>query len=156
MQRVDFASQRLIHPAARLQAQSDALAALALRLVRAARNAHRDWQRAPAAFAKELGRRLCQPLPQRLAVDRARERWLRSADRRVAVLDAKLVALQRGLRHLGPQAVLERGYSIVTTAEGDTVQDVAQLALGDHVRMQFARGRARAEIEERDTRDLVD
>src|SRR5207244_9955209 len=38
MQRVDFASQRLIHPTARLQAQSDALAALALPLVRAARN----------------------------------------------------------------------------------------------------------------------
>jgi len=103
MQRLDLASRRLVHPAARLAQQREALRRDALR-----------WQRAAAA--------------------------------RIAALAHRVTGAERGLRHLGPQAVLERGYSIVTTGAGAIVQDVAQLAVGDAVELSFARGNAGAKV----------
>jgi exodeoxyribonuclease VII large subunit len=48
--------------------------------------------------------------------------------------------------HLNPQGVLDRGYSIVTTADGAVVQDSAELAAGDDVHLRFARGEAGAKV----------
>jgi hypothetical protein len=58
-------------------------------------------------------------------------------------------ALQRALVHLNPNAVLERGYAIVTTAEGNIVYDAATLNVGDDVEVAFARGTAGANIRRR-------
>lgn len=103
MQRLDLASRRLIHPAARLAQQSEAL-------------------------------------------QRAASRWQRAVAARIAALAHRVIGAERGLRHLGPQAVLERGYSIVTTGAGAIVQDVAQLTVGDAVELRFARGNAGAKV----------
>lgn len=103
MQRLDLASRRLVHPAARLAQQSEALHRAAAR-----------WQRAVAA--------------------------------RTAALAQRVTGAERGLRHLGPQGVLERGYSIVTTGTGAIVQDVAQLTVGDALELRFARGNAGAKV----------
>jgi exodeoxyribonuclease VII large subunit len=47
---------------------------------------------------------------------------------------------------LNPQAVQERGYAIVTAADGAIVNDSAQLSVGDDVTLAFARGGAQAKI----------
>jgi len=52
------------------------------------------------------------------------------------------------LGHLDPRQVLERGYSIVTTVDGRIVRAAAQLARGDSLRLEFARGRARAHVDD--------
>ncbi len=49
-----------------------------------------------------------------------------------------------------PQSVLERGYAIVTTADGAIVDDASRLAVGDEVALAFARGSAGAKITRRD------
>jgi exonuclease VII large subunit len=46
--------------------------------------------------------------------------------------------------------VLERGYAIVTNAEGSIVYDAATLDIGDDVALAFARGDAGARITRRD------
>ena len=53
------------------------------------------------------------------------------------------------LAHLNPQAVLERGYAIVTTADGAIVDTSARLAVGDDIALEFARGTAGAKITRR-------
>jgi exodeoxyribonuclease VII large subunit len=146
MQRLDGASRRLVHPAERLAAQRQRLGSLAFRLTRAAGTAQERRQRGLAASGQALVHLLRAPLSERAALDRARERWQRSADDAVAVLAQRLAALDLGLRHLSPQGVLERGYSIVTTAAGAIVQDVAQTAVGQALALRFARGGADAHV----------
>ena len=62
---------------------------------------------------------------------------------------AQIAALGRSLAHLNPQAVLERGYAIVTTADGAIVHDAERLAIGEDVGLAFARGTAGARITRR-------
>jgi exodeoxyribonuclease VII large subunit len=58
-----------------------------------------------------------------------------------------LARLAAQLQALDPQLVLERGYSIVVTAEGEIVRDARQLHAGDDVTLAFSRGEASARIE---------
>ena len=55
-------------------------------------------------------------------------------------------AAQR-LQAYSPVAVLERGYAIVTTLNGVIVRDSSQVADGDTLDVQLARGRLRAKKE---------
>ena len=146
MQRVDLVSRRLVHPAARLRTQSLALSALAPRLVRAAASALRQRKRELAIQGDHLLRQLRAPLPQRASLGNALERWRRGATDRIAAIDRRLLALDAGLRHLNPQGVLDRGYSIVTTTAGGVVQDAASLSPGDALNLRFARGEASAQV----------
>ena len=57
-----------------------------------------------------------------------------------------MTALAGNLAHLNPQAVLERGYAIVTGADGAIVQDAAALSAGEDVDIAFARGKAAATV----------
>jgi len=95
-------------------------------------------------------RRLVHPATrlaqQREALERVSARWQRAASARVTALEQRVTGFERALKHLGPQAVLERGYSIVTTAAGTIVQDATQLAVGDTVELSFARGGAGAKV----------
>ena len=61
-------------------------------------------------------------------------------------LETRVTVLARGLAHLNPQAVLGRGYAIVTARGGEIVEDAARLAIGDDVELAFARGTAGATI----------
>jgi exodeoxyribonuclease VII large subunit len=57
---------------------------------------------------------------------------------------AFVARLQAHLHHLDPRQVLERGYAIVSTAQGQIVRSSAQVRPGDAVAMEFAQGRADA------------
>jgi exodeoxyribonuclease VII large subunit len=146
MQRLDGVSRRLVHPAERLAAQHTRLSTLALRLSRAAGSAQTLLQQQLAVSGQTLARLLRAPPGGRAAAERARERWQRAAGDHVGGLAQRLAALESALRHLNPQGVLERGYSIVTTVAGVIVQDAAQTSVGDALRLRFARGTAAARV----------
>src|SRR4029453_13454218 len=128
-QRLDHASRRLIHPAARLAQQRDRAAMLARRLARTSRQALAAHQRDAASLLAEWRRR-------------GRDTIVRPA--------ARLESLAQNLAHLNPQAVLERGYAIVTAGPGAIVQSSMQIAPGDDVTLTLARGRAGATITTRE------
>ena len=146
MQRLDGAARRLVHPAARIAAQRERLGSLALRLTRAAAAGQVLRRRELARCGQSLTRLLHAPLVQRAALARAHERWQRSGAGRAATLGQRLAALASGLRHLSPEGVLERGYSIVTTEAGTIVQDASQITAGDDIALRFARGVAAARV----------
>jgi exodeoxyribonuclease VII large subunit len=73
----------------------------------------------------------------------------RAAATRLERSHARIAALEMSLAHLSPQAVLERGYAIVTTADGAIVDTSARLAVGDDIALEFARGTADAKITRR-------
>ena len=142
MQRVDLVSRRLVHPAQRLAEQHVALANRAHRLRRAADAQLRERERELVAQSQRLLRLLRAPPAQATSLVRAGERFSRGGRERLATLAQRLVTLDAGMRHLNPQGVLERGYSIATTAAGAIVHDAAEIAPGDALQLRFARGAA--------------
>jgi exodeoxyribonuclease VII large subunit len=75
----------------------------------------------------------------------------RHAPETLARRAARLEALAQSLAHLNPEAVLTRGYAIVTMRDGAIVHDAAQIAPSDEVALTLARGRALATITRSDS-----
>jgi exodeoxyribonuclease VII large subunit len=146
MQRFDAASRRLVHPSARIRAQRERVEALALRLARAATAGQVRRASELMLSGQALLRLLRAPLRQHAELGQGRGRLERAASARVTRIAQRLAELEQGLRHLGPQSVLDRGYSIVTTASGAIVKDVAQTAVGQPLTLRFAQGSADAEV----------
>lgn len=63
----------------------------------------------------------------RQRMDELQARLFKDQAHRMQLLHSHLVNLQRRLVNLGPQAVLQRGYAIVRTAEGKLVSRVGQV-----------------------------
>ena len=145
-QRLDHASRRLVHPAARLREQHERTRALAARLERAMTHRLSTRRDTVVALQARLARETRAPLPQAARLDAAARLWRRAGQDELARRGASLDRAVRALAHLNPRAVLERGYAIVTTGNGDVVQDAAQVARGDAVALAFARGGASATI----------
>ena len=70
----------------------------------------------------------------------------RAGRQRLVHASGTLERLQDALELLNPGAVLERGYAIVTAADGTIVSDANRLAPGDDVALRFARGHATATV----------
>jgi exodeoxyribonuclease VII large subunit len=113
--------------------------------------------RAARASVREITRGLEQLAPRR-RLDVLRERFT-AAHRRLAlgmraVLERRrsLVAGSAGrLDSLSPLAVLDRGYALVwRDRDGRLVRDAAELARGERLRLRFARGEARATVDDDD------
>jgi exodeoxyribonuclease VII large subunit len=149
VQRLDAAARRLVHPAARIAQESLRLKEIAGRVARAWRAQSALHRAAAATLQGRLLRELGAPLPQVLRVERARAAWQRSVKDHGARMAQRLAALAQNLAHLNPQGVLERGYAIVTLADGTIVQDVRQVQDEDAVALTFARGAADANITRR-------
>ena len=145
-QALDLYAHRLLHPAEQIARQRQLLDHLAHRLSGAlAQNCARRRQALGAA-----GQRLLLARPQ---TERAARRLDALAHRLAAAarktLDARrngLARLAAGLDHLNPQAVLERGYSIVTDAHGAIVRDSRVLEPNTRIAVCFHRGRAEANV----------
>jgi exodeoxyribonuclease VII large subunit len=147
IQRVDLAAKGLVHPRARLDAQRERLGVLGLRLAASARRSHADAVTVSGSLGARLAREAGRPLPQRQALDAASGRWLRAGRALHDESSRRVAALAQGLALLNPAAVLERGYAIVTAADGRIVQDATTLARGDRIGIALARGRADATVE---------
>jgi exodeoxyribonuclease VII large subunit len=149
-QRVDLAARGLVHPRARLDAQRDRLGEMAVRLATSARRAHERAGDASASLATRFARELGRPPAQAQRLALAADRWRRGLRRGHDAAEQRVAGLAQSLAHLNPSAVLERGYAIVTAADGRIVQDAATLARGDRVDVALARGRVGAVVEDID------
>jgi len=147
MLHVDHLARRLVHPDARLRAQSEMLGQFRLRLGQAASriSSERRWevvrlmQRAQAGLPntdKLLATSLQLVARLRAATHATLERAGSACARRIA-----------NLSHLDPAAVLERGYSDVRDGSGRIVLRGANLAAGDLLDITFAEGGADARVE---------
>jgi exodeoxyribonuclease VII large subunit len=146
MQRLDILSRRLVHPGARIRNQLGELRHLATRLSAASARVLEDhaWR------LREAGLRLtaCAPAVAELrssCVELAR-RLRGAARRRLEAATALAARLDAHLKHLNPQSVLERGYSITHDPRGIVVRDAGQLAVGDELRTTFSKGWAEATV----------
>jgi exodeoxyribonuclease VII large subunit len=82
-------------------------------------------------------------------VDEFSERAVRAVTTHVRSLRQQLRGGAERLQALSPLAVLERGYSIARRVDdGTVVRDAAALVVGDRLRVTFARGSARARVED--------
>ncbi len=146
MQQVDGLSRRLVHPASRLARQERDTHGLAARLGRAMRHRLAMASSTTSALAHRYGWQSRQPLPHAARLARARDALQRAARAIAERAQVRIAALGQNLAHLNPQAVLERGYAIATTADGAIVQDANELAVGDALALAFARGSADAKV----------
>ena len=146
MQRVDGLARRLTHPSARLDARRLELAAQAARLSRGFGHALELSAQATASLRHRYTVVVRTPLPQVAATRAAAATLARAGRAGVGRVETRVAALAQNLAHLSPQAVLDRGYAIVTRPDGRVVQDASALAPGDAVRLALARGAAAATI----------
>jgi exodeoxyribonuclease VII large subunit len=153
LQRLDYLSRRLTHPGERIQMQLAELGHLARRFVRCMRHELDSdaWR------TRDLGQRLVAAAPdltQFAAANADLARRLRHAgQRRLEIAAVAVSAAGAHLKHLSPQHVLDRGYSITETAAGAIVRDGSKLAPGEEVRLIFAKGWAGAEVKRRGNRE---
>ena len=75
------------------------------------------------------------------------------ASRALAAKGQLLERLLVQLEERSPLRLLERGYAICYDAAGNVVQAANQVALGDRIRVQLARGRLGAEVREREAEE---
>ena len=145
-QALDLLALRLVHPAEQIARQRRQLDHLAHRLGGAlAQTCARRRQTLGA-----LGQRLTVARPQ---TERAARRLDALAHRLDAAghqaLDERRANLARfaaALAHLNPQAVLERGYSLVTDEHGVIVRDSRTLEPNARIAVCFRHGRAEATV----------
>ena len=145
-QRLDLAARGLVHPKARLGVQRDRIGGLVVRLAAASRRAHEAAAVATDALAARLARELGRPMPQAQRLASAAGAFHRAGRDRQDRLATRVASLARSLEHLNPSAVLDRGYAIVTAADGRIVHDSASLARGDDVAITLAHGEVGATV----------
>jgi len=147
MQRVDYLGKRLVHPGERIGMRIDQLSQLGARL----RQAQRSQAQTLLLRLSVLRSELVSSRPDLTGL-RARYRdfasRLSNAGRgHFEMRRQRLEALAAHLGHLNPQAVLSRGYSIVTRGDGVIVRDADELEIGAPVDLTLARGHASARVE---------
>ena len=152
-QRLDTATRhlRLLHPAAALQRQGQALGSLGRRL-EAAMAAHLDLSRrrlAPAGLrlrAASPGRGLAG---RRLALVGLRRRLGLAVGRALEHRREGLAVAAQGLDARSPLATLARGYALVTrAADGAILRDAAAVAPGERIQARLARGALVCRVED--------
>jgi exodeoxyribonuclease VII large subunit len=146
MQRLDYLSRRLVHPGERIRNQLAELRHLATRLTGAWERQLEDcgWR------LREAGLRLAACTPgvaefHRSCAELAR-RLREGARRRLEAVTMLTGRLDAHLKHLNPQSVLERGYSITEDRQGCIVRDAARLTAGEELRITFSKGWAEADV----------
>ena len=146
MQRIDILGRRLVHPGERLGRMRAETAHLATRLDVGLRqrigSRFSDLQRLQARFA------LCRPDLRHAQrdLDEIAGRLRASASTGLSRQANRVAQLAASLDHLSPQAVLQRGYSLVRKTDGSIVRDAAQLTVAEPVQLTFGTGAAEAQV----------
>ncbi len=124
MQRLDMLQRRLVHPAQRLQQQTQNL--------------------------DHLQQRLYMARPNLVKLDIEQTEWNRrlqnAVQRMLETREVRLHSLRQHLAHLDPQQVLARGYSMVRDAHGAIVVDSAAVSMGTRLDITLAKGWVQAEV----------
>jgi len=74
------------------------------------------------------------------------------AERLLRVKRERLERLRVQLEERSPLRVLERGYAIAYDAAGNVVRSADQVAVGDELSLQFARGRLTTEVKRKEAK----
>lgn len=123
-----------------------AVAGAAHRLGAAARRRLAELRMTVDAASGRLRHPAARVAEMRQRADRASLQLERAIRGRVAAPLRRLGELAAALDALSPLAVLERGYSLATTADGRLLRDAAGLARGQRVEIRFHRGRIGADV----------
>jgi len=149
MQRVDHLARRLVHPGERLIRQREHIVRMDKQLMRALQAQLQGYQwRIDRLNIRMNGGRpdLAELNKRQLAY---RQRLHLAMRRMLEKTDSKLSSLKSHLSHLNPDAVLDRGYSIVTKRDGGIVRSTDQLAIDEDVTMRFSNGQATGRVTEK-------
>ncbi len=132
-----------------MQACYDAVDSLAERMRRALRASLERMRSNVRLFASSSAFRLLERKVQseRQTLDLTHERALRAARERLRSERTNLDTLSAKLNALGPSAVLERGYAILTDSAGKTVTGVSTLKPKDRIEITMRDGTAEANVE---------
>ena len=147
-ERLRWLSRRLRHPGARLRDQAQRLDELDARLRTVLRQRLREAESRLANAHTRLGAR------NPLATLTDRERFLGQLQRRLqsairaslSARQSRLAACARLLDSVSPLATLDRGYAIVSSPEGEVIQDAATVVRGTRIRARLARGTLECEV----------
>ncbi len=139
-QGVDYLGRRLVDPSERLRIECRHLEQLASRLAHAADRGLSGRRWALIDFRRRLAAACLDPQRCWSGLAHLRMRLQAAASRNVQARHAGLGALGARLDAMNPQAVLSRGYAIVTDARGRIVSDAAAVAAGDALTLRLARG----------------
>jgi exodeoxyribonuclease VII large subunit len=151
MQTLDFLQRRLVHPGRNLAAQRVALYQLVQRLTRAV-HAELDHQAHRYRLALRAVQRTVPDIVAQRAALRARAYALTNATQRALLVRRNAVEkATNALRHLDPSAVLARGYSIASDAQGRIIVDARAVETGAQVRLTLARGKLLTRVEDKET-----
>jgi exodeoxyribonuclease VII large subunit len=150
----DFAADRRAPtPTAAAELACPARVELAARVAACARHVGRDMERKLQYAAQALdscSRRLVHPA-QRLRsyqqlMTQLSARLAFAFSHRVHRCQAHLAELRATLVSLDPTAVLERGYSITTNADGAVLRDASKVRPGERLQTRLARGTIDSEV----------
>ena len=145
-QQIDWLSRRLQHPAQRIEQQRQELTNLRRRLDQ---GLAQSCQRGRNALSS-LNRRLLLARPDTSQLARKLEalnaRLPAAYQKTLAEKAGNLSRLASSLEHLNPNAVLDRGYSIVTNSTGAILRNAAALEPNDRITVFFRTGRADATV----------
>jgi len=148
MQQLDYLARRLVHPGERLAMRLTHLGHLRQRLGQRTSHAlgEKTWR------LGQLRHQLQQVKPdipgRQAGLEKLDGRLHRAAGQQLA---ARHTALQRQtdhLQHLNPQNVLERGFSMTQDEQGKIVRDSSALAIGETLRIRFAKGISHAQVKD--------
>lgn len=144
--RLDRARAGLVSPRQRLQQQGERLAALGRRLDQSVLRALERNMGRHVLLAARVER--CRPRldEHRKMVQLLEQRLERALTSGVMQKRARLAALSQTLEALGPNSVLDRGYSITRNAKGKIVKNGLDLNVGETLQIEFGRGSAQAEV----------
>jgi exodeoxyribonuclease VII large subunit len=147
-QRLDWLASRLLHPAERLTQRRQQVESLTRRLGLAGtrRTDHSRLLLLTASRRLEGARPRPAGLAERLT--QHAQQLARQMDWQLSREQMKLNTLANGLKQLDPHAVLNRGYALVTGADGRAVRNAAALTPGNTLKLDFARGSAQATVDQ--------
>lgn len=139
-----------LHPGVELRQRAQRLDELEQRLTRALR----QHLRHQTALVTELSAHLRHASPMvKLAAAKGRLNVASAAigaalRARLESLHGRLAVAAGTLDAISPLATLQRGYAIVSNAQGHVVTDALSLGAGDEVEARLASGRVRARVEQ--------
>jgi exodeoxyribonuclease VII large subunit len=147
-QQLDWLSSRLSHPTEKLHQQAADIRRLIERLTRAATLQQTNQK----VLITHLEHRLQNQKPQmqqhELTLKQLHSRLKTLLRWQISQHTMKLNAASSGLKQLDPQAVLARGYTLVTGQDGLIVRDASPLQQGDALKLSFAHGSAAVTVNE--------
>ncbi len=145
-QRVDYLSRRLVHPGQHLAQQARDLDALRLRMARAVSGMVAGAELRLANAQRRY--RLVRPAVAsgQLRVDQLAARLARGWHYLHEQQASRLASCQAQLKQLNPEAVLERGYSIVRDIDGRVVRAAGDVQPGELLRLTLHQGWLDAQV----------